>query len=283
MYIPAGNKWSMNIRSMLFWITFHFSPFHCSVGSAPVIGAQCPLTSSLGEFLGYWDWLWYPGLSPVLVSIALPFAFHITVFSIHYSSPAIGFHSSIFHGGGICTPPPTPSLFQTGNMVIGYPKRLRYHGGGVESHGKIYLSTYARIGPLSKFKRNNSSGYTDSTRANKRIGQAWQKAAAWLLCDHMFLLCGRRPYVSIVWLSVSIVWVKSICYESYHLLKTICWLVPACLPSVSIVWVKNICFYCERQKHLVWVIPSVVGLCHPSPGQGRNLLALHNRIKLYWA
>src|SRR6218665_2991965 len=25
---------------------------------------RCPLTSSLGEFLGYWDWLWYPGLSP---------------------------------------------------------------------------------------------------------------------------------------------------------------------------------------------------------------------------
>src|SRR6218665_1755792 len=71
---------------------------HCSMGSAPV-GAQCPLTSSLGEFLGDWDWLWYPGLSPVLVSIALPFAFHFLVFSIHSSSPAIGFHSSIFHGG----------------------------------------------------------------------------------------------------------------------------------------------------------------------------------------
>src|SRR6218665_2880777 len=51
---------------------------HCSMGSAPV-GAQCPLTSSLGEFLGYWDWLWYPGLSSVLVSIALPFALdHVT-------------------------------------------------------------------------------------------------------------------------------------------------------------------------------------------------------------
>src|SRR6218665_1153942 len=43
---------------------------HCSMGSAP-IGVQCPLTSSLGEFPGYWDWLWYPGLSPVLVSNAL--------------------------------------------------------------------------------------------------------------------------------------------------------------------------------------------------------------------
>src|SRR6218665_832 len=37
-----------------------------------------PLTSSLGEFLGYWDLLWYPG--PMLVSIAFPFAFYISVF-----------------------------------------------------------------------------------------------------------------------------------------------------------------------------------------------------------
>src|SRR6218665_3212430 len=79
---------------------------HRSMGSAPV-GSQCLLTSSLGEFLGYRDWLWYPGLSPVLVATALPSAFHISVFSIHASSPAIGFHSSIFYGGGICTPTPT--------------------------------------------------------------------------------------------------------------------------------------------------------------------------------
>jgi len=39
---------------------FHPS-IHCSMGSAPV-GVQCPLTSLLDEFPGYWDWLWYPGL-----------------------------------------------------------------------------------------------------------------------------------------------------------------------------------------------------------------------------
>src|SRR6218665_3354867 len=33
-------------------------------------------------------------------------------FSIHYSSPAILFHLSIFHDGGICTPPPTFLLYQ---------------------------------------------------------------------------------------------------------------------------------------------------------------------------
>src|SRR6218665_2399 len=38
------------------------------------------LTSSLGEFRGYWEWLWHPALSPVLVSIAFPFAFFMSVF-----------------------------------------------------------------------------------------------------------------------------------------------------------------------------------------------------------
>src|SRR6218665_3952743 len=39
------------------------------------VGVQCPISSSLGEFPSYWDWLWCPGLSPILVSIAIPFAF----------------------------------------------------------------------------------------------------------------------------------------------------------------------------------------------------------------
>src|SRR6218665_2205686 len=47
----------------------------------------------------------------MLVSIALSFAFHISAISIHFSSPAIGFHSSIFHSGGICTPPPALLLY----------------------------------------------------------------------------------------------------------------------------------------------------------------------------
>src|SRR6218665_2462172 len=40
------------------------------------VGVQCPISSSLVEFPSYWDCLWCPGLSPVLVSIALPFTFH---------------------------------------------------------------------------------------------------------------------------------------------------------------------------------------------------------------
>ena len=44
------------------------------------VGVQCPISSSLGEFPSYWDWLRCPGLSSVLVSIALPFAFHTWCF-----------------------------------------------------------------------------------------------------------------------------------------------------------------------------------------------------------
>src|SRR6218665_3553916 len=36
---------------------------YLTLGPQPV-GVQCPLTSSLGEFPGNWDGLWYPGLPP---------------------------------------------------------------------------------------------------------------------------------------------------------------------------------------------------------------------------
>ena len=66
------------------------------MGSAP-IGVQWPLTSSLGEFPGYWDWLWCLGLLPVLVSIAFRFAFfHISMFfhSLFFTCHWISF---VFH------------------------------------------------------------------------------------------------------------------------------------------------------------------------------------------
>src|SRR6218665_2041466 len=44
------------------------------------VGVQCPISSSLGEFPSCWVWLWCPGLLLVLVSIALPFAFHTWCF-----------------------------------------------------------------------------------------------------------------------------------------------------------------------------------------------------------
>src|SRR6218665_1790354 len=69
-----------------------------SLGSTPV-GVRCPISSSLGGFPSYWDWLWCPGLSPVLVSIALPFAFHTLCFTFALS--AIGFQSCFFFTAGV--------------------------------------------------------------------------------------------------------------------------------------------------------------------------------------
>src|SRR6218665_3916540 len=55
-----------------------------------------------------------------------------------------------------------------------------------------------------------SSGYKGATSANKRIGQKRrQKTVAWLLCGHMFLLCGAGPYVCIGWLCA---WGSAICF-----------------------------------------------------------------------
>ena len=63
-----------------------------TLGPQPV-GVQCPLTSSLGEFPGYWDWLRYPMLPPVLVSIAFSSSPSLSrCFSIHFS-PAISVSS----------------------------------------------------------------------------------------------------------------------------------------------------------------------------------------------
>jgi len=61
-----------------------------------------PLTSSLGEFPGHWDWLWYPGLSPVLVSFDFPFAFHISVFfhSLDCNRVSATIHSTLHFADG---------------------------------------------------------------------------------------------------------------------------------------------------------------------------------------
>src|SRR6218665_2335794 len=103
-----------------------------------------PLTSSLGEFLGYRDWLWYPGLSLVLVSIALPFAFHISVFfySLFFNCHWISFVYFLWWWYLHPTTNPLPySRLGTDTMVIGYSKRLRYHGGGVTST-HLYLERH---------------------------------------------------------------------------------------------------------------------------------------------
>src|SRR6218665_3440357 len=82
-----------------------------SLGPQPV-GVQCPLSSLLGEFPGYWDWFRYPGLRPVLVSIIFsPFAFHISVFfhSLFYVCHWISF-VLLLYDRRICTHSIDPSL-----------------------------------------------------------------------------------------------------------------------------------------------------------------------------
>src|SRR6218665_378299 len=61
------------------------------MGSVPV-GVQCPLTSSLGEFLGYWAGSGILGYRPCWRPSPFPSPSISRCFSIH-SSPAIGFHS----------------------------------------------------------------------------------------------------------------------------------------------------------------------------------------------
>src|SRR6218665_2003138 len=105
---------------------------HCSMGSAPV-GAQCLFTFSLGEFLGYRDWLWYQ-LSPAcwcpspLPSPSISRCFLFTLLPLLWISFVYFLRWRYLHP---TTNPPPYSRLGTGTMVIGYPKRLRYHGGGV--------------------------------------------------------------------------------------------------------------------------------------------------------
>src|SRR6218665_1529888 len=81
------------------------------------VGVQCPISSSLGEFPSYWDWLWCPGLSPVLVSIALPFAFHTWCFPFalicHWISIVF-----VLYGRRIATHLVDPSLAHFANNVM---------------------------------------------------------------------------------------------------------------------------------------------------------------------
>src|SRR6218665_3593083 len=83
---------------------------------------------------------------------------------------------------------------------------------------------------------NISSGYKGATSANKRIGQKRrQKTVAWLLCGHMFLLCGARPYVCIGWLCAC---GSAICF--YYAALGYMFLLVGCgrgvRPYVSIMW-----------------------------------------------
>src|SRR6218665_3160686 len=114
--------------------TIHPS-IHCSMSLAPV-GVQSPLTSSLGEFLGYWALVSW-AFARVVVHrppLRLPYlgVFYTLVFTSHWISFVYFSRWLYLHP---TTNPSSYSRLGTGTMVIGYPKRLRYHGGGVRYHG----------------------------------------------------------------------------------------------------------------------------------------------------
>ena len=94
----------------------HFPFIHPSID----LWAQCPLVSNVSSLPHPhyrwvsrldWDWLWYPGLSSVLVSIAFPYAFHISVFfhSLFFTCHWISF-VFLLYGWRICTHSVDPSL-----------------------------------------------------------------------------------------------------------------------------------------------------------------------------
>jgi len=55
--LQQNNSGSKSKKVWYHWLRGNFDcdhpSIHWSMGSAPV-GVQCPITSSLGEFLGYW-------------------------------------------------------------------------------------------------------------------------------------------------------------------------------------------------------------------------------------
>jgi len=106
--VSAGN---FSIKRILYCIVFVFASYCISLGPQRV-GAQCPLTSSLCEIPGYWDWpLRYPGLPSVLVSIAISsVASHTSVFfhslfTCHWTSFVF-----LLNDRRICTHSIKPSL-----------------------------------------------------------------------------------------------------------------------------------------------------------------------------
>src|SRR6218665_1551131 len=109
------------------------------------VGVQCPISSSLGEFPSYWDWLWCPGLSPVLVSIALPFTFRTWCFPFalicHWISIMF-----LLYGRSIATHSVDPSLTHSlGEFPGSMLWSQRWNSGAHGAENSIQISALARV------------------------------------------------------------------------------------------------------------------------------------------
>src|SRR6218665_830545 len=69
-----------------------------------LVCVKCPLTSSLGEFLGYWAGSGILGYCPCWCPSPFPSPSISWYFSIHSSSPAVGFHSCFFFMADVSAP-----------------------------------------------------------------------------------------------------------------------------------------------------------------------------------
>src|SRR6218665_1753009 len=110
------------------------------MGSTPV-GVQCPLTRSVSRLLGLALVSWaFARVGVQRLSLCLPYlgVFFSLFFTCHWISFVYFSRWRYLH---LTTNPPPYSRLGTGPMVIGYPKRLRYHGGGVKIRPYIVQST----------------------------------------------------------------------------------------------------------------------------------------------
>jgi len=93
-----------------FAVLYTLTPsIHCSMGSTPV-GVQCPLTSSLGEFLGYWDGSGILGFRPCWCPSAFPSPSISWCFSITLLRLPLDFIRVSSYDRRICTHSVDPSL-----------------------------------------------------------------------------------------------------------------------------------------------------------------------------
>src|SRR6218665_3400338 len=100
------------MTQQLHWLPFTVT-IHPLIHGFSACRYAISLTFSLGEFLGYWNWLWNPGLSSVLVSIVFPFAVLISVIS-HFLFLTWHCVSFVYFSlRGIYTQPQTHLLFSS--------------------------------------------------------------------------------------------------------------------------------------------------------------------------
>src|SRR6218665_824401 len=109
------------------------------------VGVQCLISSSLGEFPSYWYWLWCPGLSPILVSIALPFAL---VFSIRSYLPLDFNHVSSLRQR-IATHSVDPSLTSLTLALVPDVVVPEVDSGAHGAENSIQISALAAVEPRS--------------------------------------------------------------------------------------------------------------------------------------